>query len=80
MRIEEPKVYPLEAFLNWIPQDGVQLTRGSLEHISNYFHMGGIICEQFGEVVEVLQLLEEWTNVIKLDEYHSGGLILRKNI
>jgi hypothetical protein len=77
MRIEDPKLYPLEAFLDWIPDAGISITKEVLTNIATFFNLGGVICETHDEVVDCLEYLRKWYNIIEL-EANNHELILRK--
>lgn len=79
MIITDPKVYPLEEMLQAIPDDGLPIDQESLHRMALFMNAGGVICEEYGEVLEALKYLEEWTNIIRFDIL-NGNLILRKNI
>ena len=78
MRIEDPKVYPLDALLKCIPDEGLQLNKETLAQIARLFSLGGVICEEFDELVTALNYLAEWTGLVNLD-HKLTTLILRKN-
>ncbi len=79
MIITDPKVYPLKDILALIPEEGLPINSTTLTSLATLMNAGGVICEEFGEVVEALKLLAEWTNIIKFDIVNNN-LILRNNI
>ncbi len=78
MRIEDPKLYPLEAFLDWIPKDGIVLSKEVLTNIATFFNLGGVVCETHQEVVDCLHNMYKWYNVIDLETDNNSNITLRK--
>ena len=78
MRLADPKAYPLQEFLDFIPANGIPLTYGAMNEIGAIFAKGGVICETYGELAEVLKMLAVWYDLIWLDEIDGDKLYLRK--
>lgn len=78
MRVEPPKLFPLESFLDWIPEEGVLLTKEALTHIAAFFNIGGVICETHTEVLDCIGHLYEWYEVIDLETDGHQNITLRK--
>lgn len=78
MRLEDSKHNPLRELLNYIPNDGLVLDRGTLAIIARILVKGGIICEEFDEVVTILEHLEKETGLIEV-KHELTKFILRKS-
>ena len=79
MRIEDPKLYPLEAFLDWIPNEGVVLSKDVLINIARFFNLGGVVCETHKELLDCLHYLYDWYNIIELETDENSNITLRKS-
>ena len=69
MRLESSQTNPLPEFLNSLlkhDEDAVLLTSNNLPVIALYLNSGGVICETHDEVVKVLHILAESTNLIEI--------------
>lgn len=78
MKVEDPKVYPLEGILSFIPDDGVRLDRNSLTIFGTYMQTGGVICESYNEVIMALKYLADWTKLISLHTDDGETITVRK--
>lgn len=78
MKIVNSRYNPLLDILDIIPVSGGFLTLGMLQLIGNKFAEGGVICEEVGEVVELLTMLQDNYGLVHIKHLEDDSLFIRK--
>lgn len=78
MRLEESLLNPLHTLWNLIPEEGIYLSRENLTNLGNIFKTGGVIAEDYHEVIKIIQLIEEWYGIWSIKLVDTKYYLIRK--
>lgn len=70
-------VNPLQELLDIIPEEGMWLDVNSLEKIAMLFLKGGLKCETYGELMDVIHKFCEWYTLTELTSV-NGQILFKK--
>lgn len=78
MRLDPSKINPLKDLLDSIPDRGVELTHPELSRIAMFFNSGGVFCENWDEVLVVLNILAD-QGLVTLTKQKNSLLLQKVN-
>lgn len=77
MRIEDCSINPLPKLLEIIPAEGIHLNRDILINLGNIFKVGGVVAENYHEVIKIIQLIEEWYGIWRIEHKEAKYYLIR---
>jgi len=78
MRLEESVLNPLHTILKLLEEiEEIPLTRDSLTNLGNIFKTGGVVAENYHEVIKIIQLIEEWYGIWKINTVGTKYYLIR---